>query len=272
MPATKTRSRRRSRPSRRRGARPVGARMASSASRRLRDAGSRVGGHLSPRTEDAIGIALLVVTGLCVLGLWLGAGGPFGTALQAIVLALFGPVGYALPVLALYWAVLMLKGTVRDDRGRMLVGLAILSLGVLGIASIVGRNPDPTAGYAAVKRAGGAIGSVVGWPLSRAVSAYGAVVVCLGFVALGVLVFTATPLSAVGRAVSRLVARPRAEDEGDDDEEPRRPRPHLRAVPDRGEIPPGIASAMPEPDAVWIAEPKQIRLPVARTGDGYKLP
>src|SRR5947208_4293808 len=150
MPATKTRSRRGAGPARRgrarRSAQPgVGARMASSASTRLRDAGSRVGRHLSPRTEDAIGIALLVVTGLCVLGLWLGAGGPFGTALQVSVLALFGPVGYALPVLALYWAVLMLRGTVREERGRMLVGLTILALGVLGVASVFGRNPSPTA-------------------------------------------------------------------------------------------------------------------------------
>ena len=48
---------------------------------------------------EVLELGLLVVTGLCVLGLWLGAGGPFGTALQATVLALFGPVGYALPVL-----------------------------------------------------------------------------------------------------------------------------------------------------------------------------
>ena len=81
---------------------------------------------------------------------------------------------------AAFWAVLLLRGTATDDRGRMLVGLWIALFGALGLASLARSNPSPVAGYDAVSRAGGLLGAAVAWPLSRVVSAYGAAVVCLG--------------------------------------------------------------------------------------------
>lgn len=222
-----------------------------------------------------MGISLLVLAVLFVLGLWLGAGGPFGTALRVSVLALFGPVGHALPVLTLYWALLLLRGTAREDRGRMLVGLSIVGLGVLGIASLLGRNPSPTAGYGALRSAGGSIGAAVAWPLSRGVAVYGAAAVCLGLVALGSLVFTATPLAAVGRAVARLIRSDSGQSGAAVSEDAERSRRgHLRVVRDRDDGPPPSGASVDErePDAVTVAEPKQIRLPSARPGSRYKLP
>src|SRR5205085_3147865 len=143
-----------------------------------------------------------------------------------------------------------------------LVGLTILGIGVLGVASVFGRNPSPTAGYAVLRRAGGALGAAVAWPLSRGVSVYGAVVVCLGLAALGCLVFTATPLAAVGRAMARLVRTERRVPDDDEASDPdrRQRRPHLRVVGDRDVGPPvGAAMTEPEADAVTVAEPKQIR-------------
>src|SRR2546428_1706707 len=181
-------------------------------SRALRAVGSRTARHLSARAAEALGIGLVVLAIIAILGLWLGAGGPFGRFLQVAVRGLVGPVGYVLPVLAGYWALLLIVGTAEQDRGRMLVGLVIAALGVVGTASVAGGNPSPGAGYHAVNGAGGVLGAAVAWPLSRVLSGYGAVVVCLGLVTLGVLVFTATPIAAVGRAVGRLftlASRPR---------------------------------------------------------------
>src|SRR5262245_9855952 len=152
---------------------------------RIRKAGSRVAGHLSPRAAEALGVGLVVLTALWIMGLWLGTGGPVGHATRVSVRALFGPAGYALPIVAGYWAVLLIVGTARDERGRMLVGLVVGGLGVLGLASIIGGNPAPGAGTDAVSGAGGFLGAVVAWPLSRALSTYGSTVVCLGLVALG---------------------------------------------------------------------------------------
>src|SRR6476659_724364 len=102
--------------------------------RYVRSAGARVGRHLSPRGADILGIGLVVLAILSVLGLWFGSGGPFGNALRVVVLGAFGPVGYTLPVIALYWAVLLIRNTAQEDRGRMLVGLTIGGLGVLALA------------------------------------------------------------------------------------------------------------------------------------------
>jgi hypothetical protein len=100
----------------------------------VRRTGARVAGHLSPRAADALGIGLFVLAALSILGLWFGAGGPFGSALQTAVRGLFGPVGFALPVVAGYWAVQLVRDTPHEDRGRMLVGLCVAALGALGIA------------------------------------------------------------------------------------------------------------------------------------------
>jgi S-DNA-T family DNA segregation ATPase FtsK/SpoIIIE len=220
-----------------------------------------------------LGIGLVVVAILSALGLWLGSGGPFGSALRIVVLGAFGPVGYALPVVALYWAVLLIRNTAQEDRGRMLVGLTIGGLGVLGLASIWGGNPAPTAGYDAVSHAGGLVGALVAYPLSRVVSVYGAVVVGLALTLLGALVFTATPLASVGRGIKRLALGPAEDTDVPDEEDEPAPRRRGRV---RTSVPEDTAPAapiliQPEADAVTIGEPKQPRLPLAK-GSGYTLP
>jgi len=227
--------------------------------------------HLSPRAADALGIGLIVLAALTVLGLWFGAGGPFGRLFTVVTKGLFGPAGYAFPVVAAYWAALLLRGTAPESRGRMFVGLWIVLFGALGLASVARSNPSPVAGYSSVSRAGGLVGAVVGWPLSRVASAYGAGVVCAGLVALGVLVFTATPFSAVARALKAMFVQPdeRATDGGTARARRSRARP---AQPE--EPPPGFAPLMvqPDQDLAVVAEPKQIRLPLRAGGIGYRLP
>jgi len=230
--------------------------------------------HLGPRAADVLGVSLIVLSVLSILGLWVGAGGPFGRILEVSVRGLFGPIGYAFPIIAGYWAVLLLRGAARDDRGRMLVGLSIGALGILGILSVAGGNPSPGEGFEAVSRAGGVLGAAVVWPFAKSVSVYGAIVVCFGLALLGALVFTSTPLSAAGRAVKGFFFEPRPPAEqapGVD-----APRGRLRGAFDPTdvlvEIAPAMPPAPPEPEPVVVAEAKQIRLPLTARGNGYKLP
>src|SRR5439155_14523464 len=90
------------------------------------------------------------------------------------------------------------------DRGRMLVGFSIFVVGTLALVSVARGNPSPADGFDAVGRAGGAVGAAVGWGLARVVSPYGAAAIAAGLLAVGALVFTATPLAAVGRGIRRL--------------------------------------------------------------------
>jgi len=228
--------------------------------------------HLSPRAADALGIGLIVLAALTVLGLWFGAGGPFGRLFTVIMKGLFGPAGYGFPVVAAYWAVLLLRGTAVEARGRMLVGLCLALAGALAVVSVLRSNPSPAAGYDAVSRAGGLLGAAVAWPLSRIVSVYGAAVVGIGLAILGILVFTATPLSAVGRGLKEFFFEASGEDR-EREERPSRPR-RTRTPPVENEPPPGFAPLMPqpEPETGVVAEAKQIRLPLRGGGGGYKLP
>jgi len=150
--------------------------------------------------------------------------------------------------------------------------LVVTTAGVCGIASVAQGNPTPGHGYATVSEAGGVIGALTAWPLTRAVSAYGTVVVCLGLAVIGPLIFTATPLSAVGRALQRLVVGPPGEESSE--ERPEKParqrrRPRLRADEEMAEIGPGLR---PQEEPAVVAEAKQIRLPLTSRGNGYKLP
>jgi S-DNA-T family DNA segregation ATPase FtsK/SpoIIIE len=239
--------------------------------RPLHAAGARVTKHLGPRAPDVLGVSLMVLAVLSILGVWVGAGGPFGRALRIGVLGLFGPIGYATPVVAGYWAVLLLKGSARDDRGRMLVGLTIAAAGVLGITSVAGGNPSPGAGYKIVSGAGGVLGAVVVWPMAKVVSIYGAIVVCFGLAFLGILVFTATPLASIARWMKGLFIEPRPASglEPEVASTPRRPRDRAES---EAQIAPAMAPLPLDTEPIIVAEAKQIRLPLTSKGNGYKLP
>jgi S-DNA-T family DNA segregation ATPase FtsK/SpoIIIE len=176
--------------------------------------------HLAPWARDAIGIGLVVVALLAILALWLDSGGPFGTVVRFAARGSFGLGAAAFPVLSLYWGVLLLRDTMRDDRPRMFIGFLVATAGALGIVSLLKHDPSPTAGFEPLRHAGGLYGALFAWPLSRVAQRIGAAIVCLGLTSLGLLVFTGTPLARVGDWVRGIFAGPeRAEEEEYDEEE-----------------------------------------------------
>src|SRR5438477_7680101 len=175
--------------------------------------------HLAPWAQDAFGIGLVVVALLSVLALWLSSGGPFGSLLRFLVKGAIGVGAIAFPILALYWGVLLLRDTVREERVRMFIGFALAGAGALGIVSLVKHDPSPMAGSKPLEHAGGLIGALVAHPLALVAQPIGAVIVCAGFTFLGLLVFTETPLSAVGHGLRSLFFGEREEDEEKEDEE-----------------------------------------------------
>jgi DNA segregation ATPase FtsK/SpoIIIE, S-DNA-T family len=239
-----------------------------------------VAGHLVPRRTEVVGVGLIVLAILTVLGLWFDLGGPFGLLLSVVMRGLFGPVGNGLPIVAAFWAFLLLRGTEKDARGRMLVGLAIGTVGITGIASLIAGDPSPTAGYVVVSGAGGVIGAGVARPLSGVVAPAGAYAICGGLLALGLMVFTATPISAVGRAVrwaARTIAealrgKPRTAEGEDEAARPRRRR-RGRSLRDETAFA-GMPARMnlPEAEPAVIAEAQQAKLPIPIRGTGYRLP
>ncbi len=150
---------------------------------------------LSPWLRDGIGIGLVVFALLSALSVWIHAAGPSGRGIYWLLRAGFGVGALAAPVVGVYWGILLLRDTAREQRVRMFIGFAAASAGVLALISLVRGNPSPFSGYASLRVAGGAIGALVARPIARVISPVGAGVVCAGLSAIGLLVFSGTPLS-----------------------------------------------------------------------------
>jgi len=255
--ATKTQKRKRKA---KRGSRVVGA-------------GRRVAEHLGPQLSDAIGIGLVVLAILSALGLWFEAAGPLGRFLSFVIRGAFGVSGYAFPVITLWWGLVLVRHTAEEDRGRMFLGLWMFLFGGLGLWSLLAGNPAPVDGFGALAAGGGLAGAAAAWPLSRLISEWGAGVVCTALTLLGVLVFTATPLASIGRALRRPL-----------EEAARRPPPR-RAAPG-GDQPPAVVTLPEIEEEEWEEEDvvadddleNDAASPVAATGTrprprgGYRLP
>jgi S-DNA-T family DNA segregation ATPase FtsK/SpoIIIE len=162
---------------------------------------------LSPWARDALGIGLLVLALLAVLSLWLEAGGPLGNAIAWVLPALFGLGAYAFPLVGLWWGFILLRDTARDDRVRMFIGFAVLTVGLLGLLALARGSPGLAEGWGGsggtpgFGEAGGAIGLLATGPLAGVISPAGAAIVCGGLSALGLLIFSGTPFSVVTRKV-----------------------------------------------------------------------
>ena len=163
---------------------------------------------LSPCVRDAIGIGLVVFALLAVLSVWFSAAGPAGAAIAWLLRGSVGVAAVTAPVIGVYWGVRLLRDTAAEERVRMFIGFAVLSVGLLAIVSIARGDPRPASGYAGVHGSGGVIGALLAWPLARVLSPVGAGIVCAGLAFLGGLIFVGVPVRvAVERARELREAR-----------------------------------------------------------------
>jgi S-DNA-T family DNA segregation ATPase FtsK/SpoIIIE len=186
---------------------------------RRKRSGPGLRSHLAPWARDALGIGLVVLALLAILALWVGSIGLAGKLIRFAVRGTFGLAAVAFPVLALYWGVLLIRDTVREERPRMFIGFVMALFGALGLVSLLKGNPAPGDGFEPIRSAGGLIGSLVAWPLSRVAQEIGSAIICLGIAFLGLLVFTGTPLAAVGRWLRSWFFEDSEDDESDEAED-----------------------------------------------------
>ena len=175
--------------------------------------------HLRPWARDALGIGLVVLALLAILGLWFGSAGPVGRGLDWLLHATFGMAAVVFPILALFWGLILLRGTAEQERLRMFIGFAIAAFGVLALISLWQGNPRPFGGYERLSGAAGIAGASASWPLGKLVSGIGVAIVWGGAVLLGLLIFTGTPLSAIWDRIVDAFSRGRGDDLDEDEEE-----------------------------------------------------
>ena len=227
---------------------------------------------LGPQIGDAYGIALAVMAVLTALGIWFHNGGPIGQFLELAFRAILGAGGFVAPALFGYLAYTMFTVRPGPDRPRIVIGLGITVVGLLGLWHLAKGTPDVTTGGDALRNAGGVVGAITAGPLHRLLGPWGATFTLLALLGLGVMILTKTPMRRLFEAAGERIAAMRAarpepkrsipgldeplnevdeyedeaadEGEGQEDQEPELEE-EIDLTPDLIELPEPVAAAAP---------------------------
>ncbi len=152
------------------------------------------------QADDVWGIVLIVL-GVIVALAYFGLAGPVGDGITAGLELLVGVWGYAVSPVMVALGGLLVATRPRSDYGRIAVGLGGTFLASLGMFHLMTGTVSLADSIDLVKERGGAIGSLVAFPLRRIVGFWGAFVILLAFTTLGVLLMTRTTVRDAGRTL-----------------------------------------------------------------------
>jgi S-DNA-T family DNA segregation ATPase FtsK/SpoIIIE len=170
-----------------------------------------LGGH----GEDVAGLALLAAGLLTALAVFGDLAGPAGRGLADATATAFGAGRYGLPFVLAGSGVLVLWRRPCEDPARLAFGLGLVAVTSCALLHVLRDGPSFQGATADLRRAGGAVGLVVGEPLRSVLAPVGAVLVLATVLAVALLVVTRTTvrsaaahlwsaLRATGRAAARL--------------------------------------------------------------------
>jgi len=160
----------------------------------------RVRSGFGRNADDVWGIVLIVL-GLIVALAYFGLAGPAGGGIIASLELLFGVWGYAIAPVLVVLGGLLVAARPRTDYGRIALGFLITFLSSLGLFHLMTGAVSLADSIDLVKDRGGAVGSLVAFPLRRVVGFWGAFVVLVSFTSLGVLLMTRTTVRDAGRTL-----------------------------------------------------------------------
>ncbi|MFE2376506.1 DNA translocase FtsK [Streptomyces sp. NPDC059398] len=176
--------------------------------------------------KDGVALLLLGLALVTAAGTWSNLHGPVGDLVEMLITGAFGRLDLLVPILLGAIAVrLILHPEKPEANGRIVIGLSALVLGVLGQVHIACGAPGRGDGTSALQDAGGLIGWAASKPLIFLMGDVLAVPLLLLLTVFGLLVVTATPVTAIPHRLRALGARlgivdpePAAELDEDDDE------------------------------------------------------
>jgi S-DNA-T family DNA segregation ATPase FtsK/SpoIIIE len=164
--------------------------------------------------HDVWGIALLGLSILLGLGVYLASAGPVGRALAATAGSLVGVLRYLLPPALAVIGVILIRGTPEpsDDRDtdeadvhlarrRQVMGAVLVTFSVAGLLHVIAAPPSlDVAGIDAFSDAGGLLGALIAAPLTRLLSQIGAGVVLALVALLAASLLTGRSLATLWRS------------------------------------------------------------------------
>ncbi len=241
-----------------------------------------VRGTLGRQTDDVWGMLLFVIAIIVVLA-FVGLAGPVGDGLASGSRFLFGIWRFALPAALAGVGIALIVGKPRDGAKKLVAGAMVTFVGSLALFHLMTGAVSFAPNIELVKERGGAVGSLVAFPLRRILGMWGAFVLLASTMGIGVLLMTQTSVRefAIGLAdifrSARRMARSTFLRPGEDLNETRNPdrvvqvaRPprgrHERPKPARPKS--EKSEKAPGPAARPAPIPKRIDL----TKSGYQLP
>ena len=166
----------------------------------------RVRNRFGRQADDIWGVVLIVVAVLIGLA-FIRHAGPVGRGIVAVLSVLVGVWAYAVPVAIAVLGVLLIAGRRRDDYGRIAAGLLLTFVGTLGIFHLMTGAVSLSAGLEAVSQRGGAVGSLMAFPLRRLIGQWGAGVVLVAVSAIGILAVARSSIREFALGFVELVRR-----------------------------------------------------------------
>ncbi len=245
----------------------------------LRATKDRVRDRLGRQTDDVWGIVLMVIATLLALALF-GLSGPVGDGAAQALRFLFGSWSWFVPLVLVVVGFAMVGTMPRTDYGRLALGLATVFVASLALFHLMTGTVSLSESMDRVIARGGAVGSLVAFPLRRLIGFWGAFLVLFALLAIGVLVLTKATIRDVVHSVAEAWRWAWSTLRGS-----RRPKALRRPI----EAPPEVVERTPSPSprrdgpvsvqsepekrAPKKAKPKQPPPPSPPSGgDGYHLP
>lgn len=165
--------------------------------------------HLGRQTDDVWGMVLVVLAVLLSLA-FIGQAGPAGRWTLAGLTLLFGLWSYAVPVALAALGVMLIMDGRRSPSGRIATGMVLAFVGTLALFHLMTGSVSLSASLEMVKARGGAVGSLLAFPLRRVVGFWGAFVILFAMTAAGLLILTRTTVRQVALALAEIVTGVRA--------------------------------------------------------------
>jgi S-DNA-T family DNA segregation ATPase FtsK/SpoIIIE len=155
--------------------------------------------------KDGAALLLLASALIVAVGTWADLQGPVGDLVEILVTGSFGRLDLMVPVLLGAIAVRFIRHREKSEGdGRVVIGLSVLVIGVLGLVHIACGSPDRTDSMQAIRDAGGLIGWGVATPLTYSMGDVLAVPLLVLLIVFGLLVVTATPVNAIPQRLRAL--------------------------------------------------------------------
>ncbi|HEU4868187.1 MAG TPA: DNA translocase FtsK 4TM domain-containing protein [Actinomycetota bacterium] len=166
---------------------------------------SPLAGIFGPNT-DGFAIVLLFLAILGGLGIYADLAGPVGRQLEWGMRWIFGSASFGVPPALAVVAITMMNKKNSGEAGRIATGAFMSIAGIAAWMHMLFANDSRGLRLDELPDLGGGVGALVAWPAETLLSVWGAGLLIILLVSLGLLVLTKTPAARVISGVQMLVA------------------------------------------------------------------